>query len=261
MDIVKLSLDTAPGGAIAQARQVVAEQSWLRTSDAVLGLPSDFHHHVSGYLTDATLGDDLPGFEPTGGRKRARDVIEYRRTADGLLLAEYPRITLPPRYSVKTSREYNRIFTLGDPLFAQWLATLLELIPPGSDEWFERGTVGVNFFRTFRDVVPFPHQDEEPFVCVYVVDRKAEGATTILYRAEDLLWDSNGGRVLAPGTEPLFEATLTPGEWFVFRDDVFAHTATPLRPRWPSDTSYHRDVLVVTVHKPSSYPEEFIPEV
>jgi hypothetical protein len=104
----------------------------------------------------------------------------------------------------------------------------------------DRGTFGVNLFRTYTNVVTRPHQDNEEFIIIYVLDKIGGGARSYLYSSDN------------PEKRIFFE-TLRPGDILIFRDSDFLHGATPLKPR--ANQSTQRDAIICTVDYPSTYLE------
>jgi hypothetical protein len=125
---------------------------------------------------------------------------------------------------------------LSDPVLAHWIRGVLRTIPVRYQQ--QCGTFGVNFFRTFTNVVTRPHQDGEEYVIVYVLDKIGCGATTQLYGLHS--------------GELVFERELAPGELIIFRDDRFRHNVTPLRAP-ESGTPTRRDAMVCTVNYADTY--------
>jgi hypothetical protein len=107
----------------------------------------------------------------------------------------------------------------------------------------QRGTFGVNLFRTHTDVVTKPHQDEEEFIILYVLDRDGDDAESYLYEYDETDAAGIGGQIL--------RKQLNPGDLMIFEDIRFMHGATPLIP--PPGGRAKRDVLVCTVDYPTTY--------
>ncbi|MGQ0837909.1 2OG-Fe dioxygenase family protein [Actinokineospora sp.] len=206
---------------------VVLHGRQLKFSDA------DREHIHRTYFTGDVLrcydGDIPPD------RERARDVIRYDWRSGALDLREYESIAIENRGDHPDRREFERIEILQDDVFARWISTALHLIPTALRQ--DRGTFGVNMFRTYTNVVTKPHQDGEEFVFIYVVDKIGGGGETVLYGMD---------------SEIVLKDTLEPGEMVVFRDKQFRHTASPLTSA--PDAPARRDALVCTVNYPDTYP-------
>jgi hypothetical protein len=220
----------------------LTEDHCVLLDDKMIGLPSNFResfHHR--YFNDTTLRCD-EGDLPVD-RKRARDVVGYEWRDGRVHLREHDAITLIDRAGIPGKREHARVWLLEDPEAEKFVCTFLSLVPP--EQRRSEGTFGINLFRTFTNVVTKPHQDDEQFVMLYVLDRIGGGAESYLYRPEDVTDDGE------PIAEPLHRHQLSPGQILVFEDKFFKHGATPLEPL--PDGTAQRDVLVCTVDHPGSY--------
>ncbi len=224
----------------------LADDGYAVIADWSIGLTGDFLAKFhKRYFNDRTLRHD-DGDWPQD-RKRARDVIRYTWTGARLKLREYKTIALTDRSGIKGKRIHKRIRVLADPLAVHLVRTLLCLVPPGQRK--PEGTFGINFFRTFTDVVTKPHHDGEQFIILYVMHRKGEGAESYLYRVpEDRPTKPTGDD--SPG-KLVLERQLNPGELLIFEDRLFKHGANPLKPA-PDGTAM-RDVLVCTVNYDETY--------
>ena len=214
--------------------------------DWSIGLTDDFlaKFHKK-YFTDRKLRHD-EGDWPRD-RKRARDVIHYVWTGARLKLREYATIALTDRSGIKGTRIHKRVRVLADPMAEHLVRTLLCLVPPARRK--PEGTFGINFFRTFTDVVTKPHHDDEQFIILYVMHRKGDGARSYLYRVPENPDPWMPGDE-SPG-ELVLDRQLNPGELLIFEDKLFEHGATPLAPA--SDGTAMRDVLVCTVDYDEAY--------
>jgi hypothetical protein len=224
----------------------LAEHGYAVIEDWSIGLADDFltKFHKK-YFTNRRLRRD-EGDWPRD-RKRARDVIHYTWAGTRLRLREYATIALTDRSGIKGTRLHKRVRVLTDPMAEHLVRTLLCLVPPGRRK--PVGTFGINFFRTFTDVVTKPHKDDQQFIILYVMHRNGDGARSYLYRAPE-----NPG-LKAPDDDSLGELVLdrqlNPGELLIFEDKLFEHGATPLTPA--SDGTAMRDVLVCTVDYDEAY--------
>jgi hypothetical protein len=228
-----------PGQAAAQGLsrlwEDLAKRDFARTTDTELGLPAQLRPHISRhFFNEEVLEGDHP--EVHKDRDRARDVIRYRWSGDRLVLREHDTVEIRDRSGFMGSRTVTRVELLTDPLMTTWIRTVLGIVPPHLRQ--EEGTFGVNFMRTRTTVVSGPHQDEEEYVLVYVVDKHGGGAETTLHRAGD-------------PDDIVHRMTLTPGDLLIFRDAAFLHSVTPLTPVGSSPT--RRDALVCTVNYPDTY--------
>ena len=224
----------------------LADHGYAVIEDWSIGLPDDFlaKFHKQ-YFTGRMLRHDKGDWPQD--RKRARDVIHYTWTGTRLKLREYATIALTDRSGIKGTRLHKRVQVLTDPMAEHLVRTLLCLVPPVRRK--PEGTFGINFFRTFTDVVTKPHHDDEQFIILYVMHRKGDGARSYLYRVpenpEPKVPDDD-----QPG-ELVLDRQLNPGELLIFEDKLFAHGATPLLPT-PDGTAM-RDVLVCTVDYDEAY--------
>ena len=229
------------GAALDRVRADLASQGYALTNDQEIGLPEKFRENFEQkYFNDKTLHcypDDWPR-----DRKRARDVIRYQWRDDELHLAEHETITITDRGGIAGKRDHMRVMFLKDPHSTELVRIFLNLVPP--DRRRCDGTFGVNFFRTFTNVVTTPHRDDEEFCIFYIVKRVGGGAETYLYDA-DVPADSEAA------TKPVLRRRLDPGEIIIFDDRRFKHEATPLEAP-PSGTA-ERDALVCTVDYPETY--------
>lgn len=232
----------------------LADHGYAVIADWSIGLPDDFLEKFhKKYFNNRRLRHD-EGDWPRD-RKRARDVIHYTWTGARLKLREYATIALTDRSGIKGTRIHKRIRVLADPMAEHLVRTLLCLVPPGRRK--PEGTFGINFFRTYTDVVTSPHHDNEQFIILYVMHRKGRGACSHLYRVSQDLPARPAGNDSAgpPGDDSLgemeLERQLNPGELLIFEDRLFKHDATPLEP--PPRGKARRDVLVCTVDYDESY--------
>lgn len=222
---------------VQRIRDDISVHGYAVTTDRALGLSEGFRKHLaSTYFNDKHLRNDA-GDIPAD-RMRARDVIYYEWHDSQLELDEYCTILIKNRGGIPGEREHARIELLEDRHASEWIKTCLTLIPLNQRK--SSGTFGVNLFRTFTNVVTQPHQDDEEFIIVYVVDKVGNGAMSYLYRAD------------AP-EKRVFSGTLRPGELLIFKDDLFLHGATSLSDSDPSGVGTQRDALVCTVDYFDSY--------
>jgi hypothetical protein len=212
------------------------------TDEEAIGLPPKFRQNFGPtYFNDLVLRRD-EGDWPVD-RKRARDVIRYRWHDGDLELDEFETITITDRGGIAGPREHARVRLLSDPQSAELVRALLSLVPPERRQ--AEGTFGVNFFRTYTNVVTIPHHDREEFILLYVVSRIGGGAQTYLY---DPAAVPDGGDPIA---EPILQQQLNPGQIIIFEDKLFKHGATPLDP--PPGQAACRDAVVCTVDYPGTY--------
>jgi hypothetical protein len=223
----------------------ISERGYAITSEWDIGLPEKCGWEFrESYFNSGELRHD-PGDFPVD-RERARDVIKYRWHGDELTLEEYDTIVIHDRSGIKGDRIHKRIELLQDPAARQLIETFIRMVP--EDRRQPEGTFGVNMFRTHTDVVTKPHQDDEEFIFLYVLDRDGDGAVSYLYDN-----DGTGRPGVTDDAEPLMWQQLNPGELMVFEDARFKHGATPLVP--PKTGQAKRDVLVCTIDYPSTYLE------
>jgi hypothetical protein len=225
---------TAPGPAAVWER--LAKDDFAVVTDAALGLPAELRPHVARrFFSDDVLEADHPGVHRD--RQRARDVVRYDWTGDRLTLREHDEIEIRNRSGFMGTRSVNRVTLLTDPLMDLWIRVVLSAVPPYLRQ--ERGTFGVNFFRTRTTVVSGPHQDDEEFVVIYVVDKVGGGAESTLHRFND-------------PDDVVLRTTLEPGDLLIFRDQAFLHSASPLETT--GTTPARRDAVVCTVDYHTTYP-------
>jgi hypothetical protein len=225
--------------------KAVAVQGYAITNEWDIGLPEKCGWELlEKYFNSGQLRHD-PGDFPVD-RERARDVILYEWHGDELTLEEHDTIVIHDRSGIKGDRIHKRIELLQDLVTRQLIETFVRLVP--EDRRQRRGTFGVNLFRTHTDVVTRPHQDDEQFIFLYVLDRVGDGAVSYLYDN-----DGTGRPGVADDAKPIMWRQLNPGELMVFQDDRFKHGATPLVP--PATGQARRDVLVCTIDYPSTYLE------
>jgi hypothetical protein len=140
-------------------------QGFSLVQDSAIGLPEKFRENFhQTYFNDDALRHD-PGDWPQD-RKRARDVVYYKWSGSKLKLKEYKTIAITDRANIKGKRRHKRVRVLADQQAAGLVRTMLCLVPPERRQ--SKGTFGVNFFRTYTDVVTKPHQDDEEFIIVSI---------------------------------------------------------------------------------------------
>ncbi|HET9138873.1 2OG-Fe dioxygenase family protein [Actinophytocola sp.] len=217
-----------------RARTKLGRVGYATIRDEDLGLPVFHRKQIrDSFFTPQVLRsypDDIPA-----DRLRARDVVRYDWVGDEVKLAEHHTVAIEDRGDHPGRREFTRADVLFDPVLSHWIRRVLALVPE-SDRQLS-GTFGLNFFRTFTNVVTKPHRDGEEFIIVYVVDKVGAGARSQLFVPHE--------------PDPHFEVELSPGDLIIFRDDMFEHNVTPLLP-----TGGHpprRDALVCTVNYPDTY--------
>jgi 2-oxoglutarate-Fe(II)-dependent dioxygenase family protein len=226
----------------SEAWESLATHYYALTTDRSLGLPEKFRQNFrDAYFNSWTLHHD-EGDWPAD-RQRARDVIRYRWSEGNLQLSRHDAITIVDRAEIPGKREHSRVELTEDPQALELIRAFLQLLPPNRRQ--ADGTFGVNLFRTFTNVVTKPHQDDEEFIIIYVLDRVGDGAETHLYRAGDVTED---GEVTGA---PVLKHQLNPGDIIIFEDCHFKHDASPLIS--PPDELARRDVLVCTVDYRETY--------
>lgn len=223
--------------AVQLVQESILVHGFARVTDRGLGLPKDFRGKLSqNYFNDGVLRSDAPDLPVD--RKRARDVIYYEWDIPRLHLSEYKDILINNRGDIPGERQHSRVLLLDNDCARAWVTACLSLIPPKLRR--DRGTFGVNLFRTYTNVVTRPHQDNEEFIIIYVLDKIGGGAKSYLYSSDN-------------PEKRIFFGTLRPGEILIFRDTDFLHGATPLEHR--ANQSPQRDAMVCTVDYPSTYLE------
>ena len=223
-----------------RVHEEITERGYALTAEWDIGLPPKSWKYFQGkYFDGGQLRCD-PGDRPAD-RERARDVILYEWEDGELILGEYETIAIRDRSGIKGERIHKRIELLADRQFRELVKIFLSLLP--EDRRQQKGTFGINLFRTHTDVVTKPHRDDEEFIMIYVLDREGDGAESYLYHQDE-----------ADGTQdsdPVFWKQLNPGDLLIFDDSRFKHGATPLTP--PPGGRARRDVIICTVDYPTTY--------
>ena len=226
----------------SQAWKELSDHGWALIHDWALGISegsrNQFHQR---YFNDHMLRRD-EGDWPRD-RKRARDVIYYEWSGSELSLSEHETVTITDRGGIKGERIHKRVEILPDNQAEELVRVLLCLVPPMRRQ--REGTLGVNFFRTYTDVVTRPHHDDEEYILLYMMHRDGGGAESYLYRDYEPFL---GG----PPDEPVLDHyQLNPGELLIFEDRLFTHGATPLDPSREGHAM--RDLMVLTVDYAETY--------
>jgi hypothetical protein len=173
-------------------------------------------------------------------RERARAVFRYGWQGEDLTVAPHVTADIGDRsYTDVAVRHYPNMAAemLTDPVTSDWLKAAIPLIPPELRD--AHSTFGVNLFRTHTDVVTGPHRDDEKYVLVYVIDKHGLGAESMLY--EDGAANS------------FFAQMLNPGEFLLFDDQRFLHSASPLVPGIDGAPP-SRDTVICTFNRSGTYP-------
>jgi hypothetical protein len=228
---------------IIRAQENIYIHGYVILLDTDLDFALKDRAQINDQYNENVLQNDMPNVYPVD-RLRGRDVIRYiRLEEDSLRLAEHDVITIKTPGSTignhphEVTREYARLFTLDKPGFAELIKGLLRTIP--REERQAQGTVGVNLFKTFSDVVSGPHQDGVQFVGIYIPDKNCNGAETTL------VFKDNPDKVI-------LRKILEPGELLIFRDKDFLHNVSPLES--PKDGSpKYRNALILTVDYAGAY--------
>jgi 2OG-Fe dioxygenase len=224
------------------AWRALASGGYAVIDDQSIGLPEKFRENFrQAYFNEQVLRHD-EGDWPID-RQRARDVIRYRWHGSDLQVQSHDTITITDRAGIPGRREHARVDLLADRAAEDLIRAVLKLVP--ADRRKSEGTLGVNLFRTFTNVVTKPHHDNEEFIILYVLDRSGDGATTYLYQPGDV---AENGEIL---DSPVLDHQLNPGDMIIFEDSRYKHGATPLTN--PPGGHAQRDVLVFTVDYPDTY--------
>lgn len=238
--------DSSASNSLSELHRVhedVTEHGFALTTESDIGLPVKCGANLQGTYFDGGQLKHDEGDRPHD-RERARDVIYYEWNDGKLSLEEYGTIAIRDRSEIEGERIHKRIELLQDPQARELIETFLSLVP--EERRRPRGTFGVNLFRTHTDVVSKPHQDEEEFIILYVLDREGDGAESYLYEYDEQAGADEVG-------EQVLRQQLNPSDLMIFEDRRFKHGATPLtRPR---GGQAKRDVLVCTVDFPTTYLE------
>lgn len=213
----------------------LAKKDFAFVTDTHLGLPGGLRPHICRrFFNNEVLEVDHPAVHKD--RDRARDVIRYRWSGDRLMLREHDVAEIRNRSGFVGSRSIARVMALADPMMTSWIRAALTIVPPHLRQ--DEGTIGVNFLRTRTTVVSGPHQDEEEYVLVYIVNKHGGGAETTLHN-------------VANPKEIVHRVTLGPGDFLIFRDAAFLHSVSPLTAVNASPAQ--RDAIVCTVNYHDTY--------
>ncbi|MGC7100385.1 2OG-Fe dioxygenase family protein [Amycolatopsis lurida] len=223
------------------ARKTLSSEGFAIITDNELGLPGSVRESIHRDYFRRGVLRNYPGDIPAD-RERARDVIRYDWHGEELRLREHDCVAIDKRGDWSSQRrEFEQVPLLENADFARWIHAAISLVPEHRRQ--PRGTFGVNLFRTHTDVVTRPHQDQEEFIFVYVVDKVGSGAETILFDVES--------------DAVVHQETLHPGDLLVFEDSRFRHGTTPIIP--PVIGTARRDALVCTINFPGTYPLDDAP--
>jgi hypothetical protein len=212
----------------------IQEQGFVLISDSQLGLGPDFRSHVLTEYFDQ-LQPETYGVFPID-RLRACDVLlRWWSPTKGLTLREKASVRFRTAPNVAGNhphgvwREYSRVWLVGNLLMKQWIDAVVSMVPPRPLLIGDRGSIRLDFFRTFDQVVSGPHSDGQAIVVIYVVAKHGSGAETRLHPVE------------APD-DIVFRQTLQPGDILILDDRRLLHDVSPLIPT--KDGKAHRDVIV-----------------
>jgi 2OG-Fe dioxygenase len=230
-----------PASELRIVHQNIADEGYALTTEWDIGLPPKCAKYLRETYFDTQLRCDK-GDQPAD-RERARDVILYEWENGEPILKEYETIAIRDRSGIKGERIHKRIELLRDEQFRDVIKTFLSLVP--EDRRQQKGTFGVNLFRTHTDVVTRPHRDDEEFIIIYFLDREGDGAESYLYRHDQEKMDH------AEDGELVLWKQLNSGDLLIFDDSRFKHGATPLTP--PPGGRAKRDVVICTVDYPTTY--------
>lgn len=244
---------------LSEIQDQLRRENYVVLRDQDLGFGLEFRNHLLTHYFNTDIvrkhKDDVPH-----DRERARDVARvaflpqpglYVTNDDailpvpaGLYLSRHPHtdVGLRRKSNISHRPEYSRVESLQDLSLTRFLAALNNLVPP--EDHPPTTTMGVNFFRTYTDVVATPHQDEENYIFVYVVDKVGYGARTRLYRR---YYQTEGFK-----STPHTSVILEPGMMIVFKDSDFQHFTSQLFPLPTGQV--RRDVMVCTLNYASSHP-------
>jgi hypothetical protein len=250
--------EVLPAPTAEAIRQQLRRDRYAILTDQTLGVGPDFREHLLHSYFNTEMVRVHEGDVPRN-RARAREAVYAAFLPEdglyitgqgaapirsGMYLARSPHTRVGERLqsNIDNQRpEYSRIESLQDPKLTQFIVALHGLVPP--EDRPTTSTMGINFFRTHTDVVAKPHQDEENYVFVYVVDKVGYGARTSLYAK-----DSWGGF----RSYPHASITLEPGMLIVFKDEAFQHMTSSIIP--PKSGEARRDVIVCTANYASTHP-------
>lgn len=174
---------------------------------------------VARYLAPALVAD------PRGeGKRHARDVIVYNRTAGCVAEAESVAFRTAKGEVVD---DFARFRLLSGPHPVRLaVARVLALIPsPGRQQ---SGSMSADYFRYGPGVEIAPHQDGHgDYVIIWCLRRRGHGAESFLLR----------------DGETVLRRALEPGEILVFRDELFEHGMTELT----GDGAYRDALIFITL--------------
>src|SRR5512142_212218 len=168
---------------LRRVHEELAQRGYALTSERDIGLPAKCAKNFrEAYFDGGQLRHDLGDFPVD--RERARNVVRYEWNDGTLILEEYKTVAIRDRSGIKGERIHERIELLGDRQAKDLIGTFIGLVPEGRRR--SPGTFGINLFRTHTDVVTKPHQDDEEFIILYVLDRDGDGAESYLYENDGL---------------------------------------------------------------------------
>lgn len=168
---------------IANATESLNKNGFILLSDLDLGISLDDRRDINNLYNKDTLQNELPDVSPPD-RLRGRDVICYRWIDGQLQIREHSTITITTPKEVvgnhphEIARKYKRVSALANKGISKLIRRLLCIVPPTERQ--PKGSVGINLFKTFNDVVTGPHQDGVQFVGIYIPDKNCNGAETTL---------------------------------------------------------------------------------
>ena len=236
--------DTSVSNSASELRRVhenVTRHGFALTTEWDIGLPLKCGKNLQEtYFNGGQLRHDDNDQPPD--RERARDVILYEWNDGKLTLEEYETIAIWDRSEIKGERIHKRIELLQDPQARELIEAFISLVP--EDRRQQRGTFGVNLFRTHTKVVTKPHRDMEDLIILYVLGREGDGAESYLHEYDERAAAEEVGK-------QVLRKQLNPGDLMIFDDRRFKHGATPLTT--PPGGRAKRDVLVCTVDLPTTY--------
>jgi hypothetical protein len=209
--------------------------------------------YILEMLTDVKLDpirpffDRLPADPYISGHYRFRRLSHFKMSGDRFVKLPHRRLFQSKQFNPLVGDVIREYAEIDDELIAlDEFQKILREFSQFSQLCTERQEIAIHQIRTTASSAemgnPAPegiHRDGVDLVGIFAVDRSAvEGAQTHLYV------DKKG--------QPIFSKVLYPGEFLVFRDDLFFHFTSPISATTAGQGT--RDVFVCTA--PGLFPPD-----